>query len=321
MSTASLLSCQVAVLTYRRLDDLAELLPQLIEQTATVPYDVGVAVIDNDPEATARSLVEQFAATNNVSYLHEPVPGIASARNRALAGASSADILIFIDDDERPVSGWLDGLLSLYSDRRPAAVVGPVISRFTEELDPWLVAGRFFDRRRMPTGSQIIVAATNNLLLDLKTVRQLGLRFDEDFGISGGSDTLFTRQLSSSGAVMLWHDEAVVEDVVPPHRQTREWVLQRAYRSGNSWSQTSLVLEESFLRRALLRVRLTMAGMARVAGGLVRIIIGKFSRSVTFDARGHRTIQRGAGMLSGAWGHRYLEYRREDAGEVGSHAS
>ena len=79
-----------------------------------------------------------------------------------------------------------------------AAVVGPVQSEFTGELDPWIAAGAFFQRRRLATGTPVEVAATNNLLLDLETVRRLDLRFDPRFGVSGAEDTYFTRTLSRS---------------------------------------------------------------------------------------------------------------------------
>ena len=38
------------------------------------------------------------------------------------------------------------------------------------------IAGRFFNRRRLPTGTEVDVAATNNLLLDLIQLHELGLR-------------------------------------------------------------------------------------------------------------------------------------------------
>ena len=47
----------IAILTYRRPDDLAELLPQLAEQAPVVESDLGVSVellvVDNDPEEGA----------------------------------------------------------------------------------------------------------------------------------------------------------------------------------------------------------------------------------------------------------------------------
>ena len=57
-------------------------------------------------------------------------------------------------------------------DPDAAAVVGPVRSDYARDPSPWVQAGRFFDRRRLPTGTPVEVAATNNLLLDLHEVRR-----------------------------------------------------------------------------------------------------------------------------------------------------
>ena len=183
----------IAVLTYRRPAELAALLPELTRQALGRPA-VRVLVIDNDPAASGASVVSSLKS-DAVRYVHEPRPGIAAARNRALDEATSYDLLIFIDDDEWPNPTWLESMLEVHDRTASAAVVGPVISEYAAEPDPWIKAGRFFDRRRLPSGTLIDVAATNNLLLDLRQVRAFGLRFDEAFGLSGGSDTLFTREL------------------------------------------------------------------------------------------------------------------------------
>ena len=306
---------RVAVLTYQRAADLAEALPPLVEQVRSVIDDRTTAdllVVDNDPAASARDLVAGFAvdAGVRVDYQHEPIPGIAAARNRALRTSTDADLLVFIDDDERPSPDWLKLLLDTYTRYRPAAVVGPVVSEFAEEPEPWITSGRFFIRARRPTGTPVQVAATNNLLLDLRQVRRLGLEFDVEFGLSGGSDTLFTRQLHRQGGDLIWCDEAVVTDVVPVSRSTRTWVLRRALRMGNSWSRTSVVLTRSPLRRLLVRLQLSGSGLVRIAGGLVRVVVGVASRSPSRRAPGFRTAARGAGLLSGAWGYVYSEYKR-----------
>ncbi|MET1052791.1 MAG: glycosyltransferase [Mycetocola sp.] len=299
----------VGVLTYRRPDDLAALLPTLVEQARGSSASVEVVVVDNDPEAGAAGLVTGYAP-GIVRYVHEPTPGIAAARNRTLDEAASSDLLVFIDDDERPVPGWLDLMVGTWEVDRPAAVVGPVISEFSEEPGEWIRDGGFFTRRRLMTGTAVTVAATNNLLLDLAVVRRLGLRFDEGFGLSGGSDTLFTRALAASGERMVWCDEAIVFDVVPVGRLTRDWVLQRYYRSGNSWSRTSVVLTRSRPHRLATRMKLTAAGAVRVLGGTLTWLWGAAARSTAKHAGGLRTLNRGMGMVSGAWGHVYSEYRR-----------
>lgn len=303
-------SVVIAVLTYKRPEDIGVALPRLLEQAALATVPCSVLVIDNDPDGSARTMVESFDAPN-LSYANEQHPGIAAARNRALAESGGHDLLIFIDDDEVPVADWLNLLLAQYSLTRPAAVAGPVISEFEEEPSDWVAAGEFFKRRRMPSGTPLTVAATNNLLLDLHQVRELGLEFDERFGLSGGSDTLFTRQLLQRGGAMVWCDEAVVIDRVPSNRLTRDWVLRRSLRSGNSWSRVALEITTG--RAEVLRTRtvLSTRGGVRLAGGLARYSLGVVTRAQHHKAKGLRTTARGVGMLSGAFGYVYSEYKRD----------
>jgi len=302
-------SVVVAVLTYRRPEDLAAVLPLVAEQAGACEPPARVLVVDNDAAASARALVEG-SGLDRVSYVCEPQPGIAAARNRALREAAGDDLLVFLDDDERPGPGWLQHLLDTREATGSAGVVGPVFSSFATPPDPWIAAGRFFDRRRLPTGTVLDVAATNNLLLDLRQVRAAGTTFDERFGLSGGSDTLFTRQLVDAGLRLVWCDEAVVTDVVPASRATRSWVLRRALRSGNGWVRVALVLAPTAGARARVRVALTARGAVRAAGGAARLVLGALVGRTDLRARGMRTAARGAGMLLGACGWTYVEYRR-----------
>lgn len=296
----------VAMLTYRRPDDLRSALPQVCAQLPETHAEL--LVVDNDPDGGAREVVEA-AGDSRIRYVHEPTPGIAAARNRALADTAS-DVLVFIDDDERPSPGWLDALLAVHEREGCAAVVGPVVSEYEIEPDPWITDGGFFRRRRPATGTVVEAAATNNLLLDMAVVRRLGLEFDDRYGLTGGSDTLFTRRLSAAGERIVWCAEAPVVDVVPRHRLTRRWVLQKALRSGNSWSRTSLELAPSGPGRLLLRLRLLAEGLVRVGGGAARLVLGVVTRNRRHEAQGARVLARGAGLVSGAVGWIYTEYRR-----------
>ena len=308
----------IAVLTYRRPEDISLALPRLATQAETLDGDplptATVLVIDNDPAASARAEVQDIAATLRpglVRYAHEPRPGIAAARNRALADAGTAALLVFIDDDEVPSERWLSQLVELQRRSGAAAVVGPVISEYEHEPEPWIQAGRFFRRRRLATGTRLTVAATNNLLLDLHQIRALGLSFDERFGLSGGSDTLFTRQLVQRGGSMLWCDEAVVVDRVPASRLTRGWVLRRALRSGNSAARVNLELAAAAGPRLAARASSLASGSLRLLGGAARLGAGLLTGSVAHQAMGLRTAARGLGMASAAFGYVYSEYRRK----------
>ncbi len=309
----------IAVLTFRRRRDLAELLPMLVDQAVsarTLCAGVDIVVVDNDAEATGRDIVMTAAEAAqgrgvDVRYEHEPRPGISAGRNRALDASDGSELMVFIDDDERPTPTWLTLLLSTRRQYRADVVQGPVVSRFETPLDSWIVAGGFFRRRRMVTGTPLDVAVTNNLLIDLRRVRTLGLRFDEDLGTTGGEDTLFTRALHRAGVAMVWCDEAIVFDVVPAHRSTRRWVTQRAVSMGNSAALVALKLSPDHSgRRATTRVRLAAAGGIRLVGGSCRALLGTLLRSETLQARGVRTVLRGLGMTIGAMGYAYHEYGR-----------
>ncbi|MCZ2810479.1 glycosyltransferase [Modestobacter sp. VKM Ac-2979] len=312
MSTAAPRTVTIGVLTFRRPADLAALLPMLAEQVARAAatgHRAEVLVVDNDPAGSGRAVVAA-AGCPVVRYVLEPEPGIAAARNRVLAESHDRDVLVFIDDDERPRDDWLAQLLGTHRRTGAAAVAGAVVSDFSGPVDPWLVEGGFFVRRRLPTGTPIDVAATNNLLLDLRQLRPTGLRFDVAFGASGGEDTLFTRGIAQRGLTMVWCDEAVVTDVVPVDRATRSWVLRRAFSSGNSVSRVHLALAGSAAARLRVRLSCTGRGLPRLTAGLGRWALGAVTGSVRHRARGLRTAARGAGMVAGAAGHVYQEYGR-----------
>lgn len=301
------------MLTYLRTGGLAENIGAVLASMREAEgVEVSLLVIDNDPEGSALVLADRWPG-EDVRFVHEPRPGIAAARNRALDEVTDSDLLVFIDDDERPERGWLQALVSTWEDSRPAAVVGAVVSVFPREPEAWIREGGFFQRRRLDTGTEVAMAATNNLLLDVGQVRSTGLRFDSAFSVIGGSDSVFTSQLHQAGGRIVWCDEAVVEDVVPESRLSRAWVLRRALRLGNSTSRVALALEDGLAGRTARRVQLTGRGLIRVFGGGGRYVVGSLVRSVGHRARGARTLARGLGMAGGAWGYAYEEYRRNDS--------
>ncbi|MDN4597103.1 glycosyltransferase family 2 protein [Leifsonia virtsii] len=316
------MSVTIAVPTFHRPAELGALLPLLLAHAdeAGDGFPTSVLIVDNDPGGSGKAVVDAFGDPR-VRAVVEAHPGISAVRNRALAEAGTR-LLAFIDDDEVPHDGWLTRLLDTWlSTDRPAAVSGRVVAAFSGQLDPWLAAGSFFVRRRMPTGSAIDVAAAGNLLLDLDQVRAAGVRFADDLGLSGGEDTLFSRQLHALGYRMTWCDESAITDMVPPERMTRRWVLQRAWSHGNSASTIRIRLARTRGRAALARVEGVAGGAARVVGGALRWLLGTLTRSLRHQARGARAIWRGGGMVTGALGVVYQEYARDGDGAGVAEAS
>ena len=94
----------VCLATFRRPAELDRILPVLVEQRAALSPPASIIVVDNDPDAGARdqvaAAITRFkgadgadgpGAGGGISYVHEPTPGIAAARNAAI-DAALADV-------------------------------------------------------------------------------------------------------------------------------------------------------------------------------------------------------------------------------------
>lgn len=308
----------VAIPTYLRPGPLRRCLDGALPQVeaavaAGAVADAEVLVIDNSTDGSARPGLADLleAAPARLRYVHEPEPGIAAARNRALAEARG-HVLAFIDDDEIPQPGWLDALIATWRATRAAAVMGRVNAVFDSEPDAWLTAGHVFGRDRMPSGTVIPIAAAGNLLLDLAQVRDLGVHFDGRFGLTGGEDTLFTRQLSVAGGTIVWCDESVADDHVPAERFARRWMMRRFRSHGNISVHVEVIVARSPVSRAYVRTRGVLRGIARTVLGGLRYVGGTIARSERDRALGMRTACRGVGMITGAFGALHEEYHRSD---------
>lgn len=300
----------LAVPTFHRLELLRPLLPLLQREVESAQVATGVEaailVVDNDPARSA----ERIAADAGAHYVVEPARGLAAVRNRAIDEARSSSALVFIDDDEVPVPGWLTTLVARWQATGAAAVSGRVESVFSVDPDPWIAAGGFFTRVAFADGASQSAAPTNNLLLDLDFVRTHGLRFDDAFGLSGGEDIHFTRRLVANGGLIVSAPDAKVQDPVAPSRLTRRWVLQRAYRVGISTARVDSALASSRFARVTARMRSALHGLLRIAVGGVRWLVGTVTRSDRHSARGARAVARGSGMLLGSFGADFAEYAR-----------
>ncbi|WP_017792536.1 glycosyltransferase family 2 protein [Leucobacter salsicius] len=305
------LSVVIAIPTFRRPDRLTALLKALPERIAEVSNlaTVGILVIDNDPSGSAAATV-QAVETQNLTYVLEREPGIAAARSRALAESAEFELLAFVDDDEIPQEGWLRELLAMRENTGASAVAGRVITDFPPDVDPWVLAGGFFRRPLRVAGARMDVAATNNLLLDLRRVRELGIDFDRQIGLAGGEDSAFTRELVRRGGTIVWCQDSVVIDPIYADRITRSALLRRSFALGNVSVRLHIAEASSTSQRVSLRARYATQGFMRVMVGSVRTAWGYATNSLPHNARGRRLLSRGAGMIAASCGIKFEEYSR-----------
>src|SRR5580765_5892465 len=105
----------VVICTWNRAALLERTLTRLSE---TWPRDLEAAllVVDNGSTDNTRAVAESFSSRLPLGIVEEAAPGLSSARNRALAEASTSHV-VFTDDDVLVEEGWLPALaeaLALY---------------------------------------------------------------------------------------------------------------------------------------------------------------------------------------------------------------
>lgn len=227
-------SISVCVCTYKRSRQLEKLLRLLDSQATDGLFNFSIAVVDNDAQQSARSIVESCAQRLSVpiDYTVEPQQNIALARNTSVVLATG-NLVAFVDDDEEPASDWLRKLYEVLVKYDVDGVVGPVVPSFEESAPSWAVNGGLFRRPRLETGDVIHwkAAATNNALVRREVLQELDGPFRPQFGAGGEDQDLFRRAMSL-GRVFVWSAEALCHEPVPPERTKVAFQVRRALLRG-----------------------------------------------------------------------------------------
>ncbi|WP_346837736.1 glycosyltransferase [Microbulbifer sp. SAOS-129_SWC] len=259
---------------------------------------VEVTVVDNDPAGSAAPVANKLAASFPVPlhYVCEPRRGIPCARNRGVAEALrlEADYLIFIDDDEWVESSWLVQLYDCAVALGGNAVVSGYVIADVPESTPALMA-EFYQRKKGQTGERLEYCATNNVLIPITVVRDLGLRFDESRPFAGGEDTLFFTAVAARGIDIVNCVEAVVHETIPPSRISAHWQARRKYSAGTTQAVQKIACGRS-------RVRVFVSGVGQVLISLVKSCLFMLLGRRRDCYRSWLKVCRSAGVIAGVFG-------------------
>lgn len=300
----------ICIITCQRPEGLKRLLTGLSELTfqKCQPEKIEVIVVDNDAEGSASSVCESLSSLRwPIHYYIEPRRGIPVARNRAIkCTREGTDFIAFIDDDEVPTPEWLDELLDTQRTYEADVVSGPVLPYFKEQAPKWILKGQFFERERYSTGFALKFTATNNVLIHTRIFKEESIKriFDERFALTGGEDTHFFMRVYNAGYKIVWSDEALVYEWIPKSRTNVKWLLQRAYRGGNTYS----LCEIEFGHGLTVKLLRTVKATGRISQGILLILMSPlFGQHVLVRALQH--IYRSVGMFAGMAGMAYEEYK------------
>ena len=287
---------------------LAGLLESLRAQTlSNVLTLAGVIVIDNDAAGSARELVTHIAPTFPwpLKYDIAPDRNISIARNRGvqIALAMGAEFIAFTDDDCVASSGWLRELVSAAIRFDGDIVWGKQVFVYEHHVAEWLTHARLHAQPKRDTGDSVITAESNNALV--RSTCLVDNPFDPAFGLAGGGDSLLFLRARLAGARIIWAEDAVVYEATPASRATVAWLMRRAFREGNCGVfvyRAALPTHKWLPLRAVKTVGHFCYGVLLLASSVFR---GR-SAAVT----GLRRIALAAGMCTGLFGYRFVEYRR-----------
>jgi succinoglycan biosynthesis protein ExoM len=300
-------SISLCIATYRRADRLDALLQDLAQQ-CRLPDEI--VVVDNDPEASARNIVErhsQAPAPFAIRYAIQPQKNISMTRNKSVELASG-EWLGFIDDDERAPPDWLERLFKAAMQYSADGILGPVVPIVPPTAPAWIRRGRFYDFPRLPSGTLIPPNRFRfgNVLLRGALLRGSGPPFDPAYGLTGGEDGDLLARAALNGARIVWCDEAIVNEPIEPRRLSLRWLLRRALSGGQDLARHAMGGRYGRLsrgRRLLFFAR--AAVQACVAAALVPLClpIGRH-----WSAFWMTKVSANIGKLSVLWGGRLREY-------------
>ena len=302
-------SIAVAVISYRRPEQLARLLASLQDQRPErADWTARIVVVDNDAGRSAEPVVSAGAGPWPGSYAVEPTAGIPFARERSVQECRTDDALVFVDDDERAPHGWLDTLVAAWQASGADVVTGPVRGILPDDAPAWARhSDAYSSVGKHPDGAELPHAYTNNTLVSRAVLEAVTPAFDATFAFTGSSDLNFFQRVHDAAFRIVWCAEAVVEEDVPASRVTLPWLARRAFRSGAGDAISRRLVRPG--ARGLAEG--VVMGLARIGNGIV--LLGLGGADPARRIKGLRRIVSGVGTLAGLGGVNYEEYRRQDS--------
>ena len=264
-------TCAVIVCAYTE-DRWADTVTAVSSVLSQVPApDEMVLVIDHNPELQER-MSDRFPEVLVVPNHHEQ--GLSGARNTGVE-VTTADVVVFLDDDAEARPGWLAGLSRHYANPNVLGVGGRINPRWSgarpfwwpPEFD-WVVGCNYTGQR---TGIvRNLIGASSSFRRDLFADGGFTSGIGRSAGRRrpvGGEETEFCIRSSQAhpGGVFVYEDSAAVTHSVPKDRQTFAYFRLRCFSEGLSkaqvtesvgvadglsseWSYTRETLPQGFLR-------------------------------------------------------------------------
>ncbi len=279
-------------------------------------FALKVVVVENDDEPRVGPVLEDFRDRLDITFAHEPRPGICRARNRALdvAFETGADWIATTDDDNYPDPDWLVRLLDVTRRFPEAEAVSGDVRVLRPEGARWRMP--MPEGRKRQTGDVATYMGAANFMISRALVDPEGggFRFDLGYNLTGGEDLDFLLTLKGAGKKVIWTREAIVNVPVEAGRSKTGKAIQRRILA---YAQVPSILRKhrgfwvgsaKVIRRIL---RMVLRALMQMPGALVAWGIGRQDAADRLmDVAGQ--LLAALGLMLGFWGFRGRPYRKTD---------
>lgn len=231
------------ICTHNRERFLERCIRSLYDQTlGSSLYEV--LVVDNGSTDGTREVCDRFSTHPNFRYVHEPVLGLSSARNRGWMAAKGRYVG-YIDDDATEQRTWFEKALWSFEnvDPVPEWVGGPIDLEWEVESPPWITDEyrvtlgwvNWGDEKRFLSGPDERLGGGNSFYLKSTLERLEG--FDSRLGrvsdlLLSGEETQFQHRLKSMGGRLFYHPGIHIFHFVGRERTKPGFFYRRYYWGG-----------------------------------------------------------------------------------------
>jgi len=239
------LTVSICICTYNRERLLRQTLSRL--ERLVIPDDVNleVVIVDNNSSDGTHQVIKQAASALPVRTVKEMKPGIASARNAAVAMAEG-ELLLWIDDDVLVEPDWVARYVCAARSHPEIAIFGgPVRPHFEGRPPAWVLTllphvAQAYALRDFPDGRVHLDAEHLPYGANFGTRRAVHERvsFNPELGRVGEDggclkeESTFLEAALRLGYMGRWIPNCPVQHVIPIERQTIRYLRQYYMLSG-----------------------------------------------------------------------------------------
>lgn len=239
-----------------------------------------ILVVDNDKEQSAKNIVEDVKQISKckIHYFVEENRGIAYARNKVLDEAINlgASHILFFDDDELLTKDVLIRHIDMYNKTQDANIIsGPTISKFETNYPSYIKKHMVFKQSTTKkTGLKRDRCASGNVFFPTNMVKDYNLKFDTKYIFMGGEDGDFFNRASKLGFNIVWCNEAIIEEVVPPARANIPYILKKCYYNGFAGTQEKFKENRNSVKKYIYLTKTTFVLLLNILTLIPSLLLG-----------------------------------------------